>query len=511
MSHAGSNEDRARMVVTKVVNALSAKMEIGGPMVCSYLLGFPDHYTNIHFKKFFWAPYINYVVNTSGGIASTSAISDLHCNIDGYNDDRDRVVIGQSKREIVPLNKINDYIYRPIRYEHYCLYDYLIQTDVIRRRRSVSSHAAATGIDDDHGPNRLLAAHPLHDTHFVTDVDTSNQYVLTFLGKALPRHDKGDRETYCQTMLTFFYPRGWRSGIDIKAMSESWDAVFQRTTFASHHVQVMANMNVLYECRDARDDFSAQRLASERLSLGLGFLNPLMLDSLDIERDESNVMSDANQEHLLSMLHDHLTCLGNVSSHNAALTSEMQTLLGRLRTDRTASSPSTDIQPVIDIPRQSATAWKAAVLSAKQTVIQQRLEVAHGDINVDCYSTRCLPNSVTVLTFNADESNIAHADGVPRSLEDNTISLMKDIMHTFNLNEEQQRMFGVCARHLHHHECEPLWMYLGGIGGTGKSLSIRAVSTFLTRRGEAGRFLLMAPTGSAACLISGSTYHSVLG
>lgn len=49
------------------------------------------------------------------------------------------------------------------------------------------------------------------------------------------------------------------------------------------------------------------------------------------------------------------------------------------------------------------------------------------------------------------------------------------------------------------------------MAGTGKSQVIRALITFFNSRNEGYRFICMAPTGSAASLISGSTYHSMLG
>ena len=54
-------------------------------------------------------------------------------------------------------------------------------------------------------------------------------------------------------------------------------------------------------------------------------------------------------------------------------------------------------------------------------------------------------------------------------------------------------------------------MYIGGMGGTGKSQILKAVSSFFQSRNEAYRFTIVAPTGTAAALLSGSTYHSVLG
>ncbi|PBK82749.1 hypothetical protein ARMGADRAFT_946116 [Armillaria gallica] len=34
-------------------------MEIGTPMICSYLLGVPDHYTNRKFATFYWQSFVS--------------------------------------------------------------------------------------------------------------------------------------------------------------------------------------------------------------------------------------------------------------------------------------------------------------------------------------------------------------------------------------------------------------------------------------------------------------------
>lgn len=49
------------------------------------------------------------------------------------------------------------------------------------------------------------------------------------------------------------------------------------------------------------------------------------------------------------------------------------------------------------------------------------------------------------------------------------------------------------------------------MGGTGKSQVIKALSSFFEKRDQSHVFMILAPTGSAAALVSGSTYHSVLG
>ena len=53
-------------------------------------------------------------------------------------------------------------------------------------------------------------------------------------------------------------------------------------------------------------------------------------------------------------------------------------------------------------------------------------------------------------------------------------------------------------------------MYIGGMGGTGKSQIIRALTEFFSMKNETYKLLITAPTGNAASLLGGKTYHSVL-
>jgi len=51
-------KEKARMIMTKVVNMISAKMEMGSPMISMYLLGNPDHYTDHKFIPFYWQSFV---------------------------------------------------------------------------------------------------------------------------------------------------------------------------------------------------------------------------------------------------------------------------------------------------------------------------------------------------------------------------------------------------------------------------------------------------------------------
>jgi hypothetical protein len=79
------------------------------------------------------------------------------------------------------------------------------------------------------------------------------------------------------------------------------------------------------------------------------------------------------------------------------------------------------------------------------------------------------------------------------------------------LNEEQERAFRIVANHATELEPEQLKMYIAGMAGTGKSQVIKALMRLFDVRGEPHRFIILGPTGTAAALNNGSTYHSFLG
>jgi hypothetical protein len=81
----------------------------------------------------------------------------------------------------------------------------------------------------------------------------------------------------------------------------------------------------------------------------------------------------------------------------------------------------------------------------------------------------------------------------------------------FHLNKEQDRAFRIVANHACSPNSDQLKMNIAGMAGTGKSQVLKALVQFFKLRKESHRFIIVAPTGSAAALLQGSTYHSVFG
>jgi len=152
---------------------------------------------------------------------------------------------------------------------------------------------------------------------------------------------------------------------------------------------------------------------------------------------------------------------------------------------------------------QPSKAWRAAVLAKKQAVLDERNK--HLPTNVKSKSTKCFkPNVVEVVDKSYIDRMFEHTSKADTQF-------LADVVTKYNLNVDQERGFRIIANHALMDEPEKLRMYLGGMGGTGKSQVIKALMYFFDERKESHRFLVVAPTGAAAALLNGSTYHSVLG
>jgi hypothetical protein len=105
------HKDKARKLITQIINALTAKLEIGGPMASLYLLGNPDHYTSHKFIPVYWKNYVHEVIK------SWTETSD--------SDVLEKVVLYNQKGKFVGLLFVHDYVYRPTHYENVNLYKWV--------------------------------------------------------------------------------------------------------------------------------------------------------------------------------------------------------------------------------------------------------------------------------------------------------------------------------------------------------------------------------------------------
>lgn len=532
--------DRARKVITKIVNALTALHESPGPMICGYLLGQPDHYTPEKFKVFYWHSYVREVIKTSHPDVP------LPSECDGQDD---KVMISIDKKGVKVYDDVAHYVHRPVEYESWTLYDYLVATAVKalpkQRTKIVISHENDASDDDDKDDTtysddgedvdlensrelesassastaclRFLHGHPLVDTHGVFRVKDRRGHILNFAGGRLPRVDKDDFQYYCCVMLTLFFPGGWRSGFDIRSDLTPWSMIYERTAFDPYHQRIIKNMNALNECVNAKYEFSKRRqgldgvFASQADRVGEPNIDGIgeesdellgqITDNDDIFADEPVIGKSTAQK----------------QSQMEEMTRKMCQLMGTFtdeqeRALKNGSLPST--------PSKPPAFWKDLLARCRASTLESR-RVRNPDKAADratveartncCGESYWGPGIVRVVTQECIRHFADFRLYVDGSMQDTNISLLHDVITQFSLNEDQERAFVLAATYMHHRDHENLRMYLGGMAGTGKSRVVNSLITFLDRRNEGHRYVVTAPTGSAAALLAGSTYHYVLG
>ncbi|KAH6867295.1 hypothetical protein BKA70DRAFT_1070243, partial [Coprinopsis sp. MPI-PUGE-AT-0042] len=112
------------------------------------------------------------------------------------------------------------------------------------------------------------AGHPQIKSHEVRcRFEVKSLPIPNFIGGFLPRRDQGDREFYCTVILTLFRP--WSSGLELKDDTQLWDEAFQAHSFDPYTQRLIDNLNLKYECMDAKDRLKSQHKKKYRAALGL--------------------------------------------------------------------------------------------------------------------------------------------------------------------------------------------------------------------------------------------------
>src|SRR5882762_5085314 len=495
-------KEKARRLLTQIVNNLTSKMEIGGPMASMYLLKNPDHYTNHKFRTFYWPNFVR---------AARYA-----WNSDSEECTEDLLVLLKIKGKIVSRTLVQDYVFRPVEYSQVSLYDWIRLSHIEKCPKKIQQNSFqdvdetesddGNDVDSDDGSNRVafhrfLKEHPLHHSHHVRLLEDVHEWVPNFVGGAMPRSDRGDREYYCSTMLRLF--KSWRTGKDLKLEDQSWDDAFRTHMFNTRQLDIMKYFNVRYECLDARDDYAAQMKKGDNVGISS---NWDIYDNLD--SDLVNYNSFEGDDFTCDVNMVNVDDIGpKTEKRNRDMLHVEQIMQDAGWFDKSPNGPADvgDLTPVVPDDFQSGKDWTAVVQRKRQELIDEKCRNIPGKID-DVDKTNYDQESsaeVKIVDKAYLTANFKSKVKKEQNIIDNTVT-------DFSLNTEQERAFRIIANHASTEKPEQLIMYIGGMAGTGKSQVIKALTAFFEKRNESHRIVITAPTGTAAALVGGSTYHSIL-
>ena len=122
-----TRKSKARKLMTRIVNSLSAKLEIGSPMACMYLLGNPDHYTDHTFVPFYWQSFVR---------EARKPWEQKHADLDtSAVEHPEKLTIFKCKDRIVGFSPVHDYVHRPAEFHSMCLYDWISRCQRVKQAR----------------------------------------------------------------------------------------------------------------------------------------------------------------------------------------------------------------------------------------------------------------------------------------------------------------------------------------------------------------------------------------
>ena len=151
---------------------------------------------------------------------------------------------------------------------------------------------------------------------------------------------------------------------------------------------------------------------------------------------------------------------------------------------------------------QTPAHWKAMVTKKRAEILEERAHHRPSNNVPGSCSVKFVPNDVNVV----DKSYMTRS-----FFSKEWQKTIDSVSNDFNLNKEQERAFRIVANHACSSDSEQLKMNIAGMGGTGKTQVLKALVEFFRLKNESHRFIIVAPTGSAAALLQGSTYHSMFG
>jgi hypothetical protein len=309
-----SRKEKARRLVTKIVNSLTAKMEIGGPMASLYLLGNPDHYTSHKFVPVYWKNYVREAMK------SWRSPDDMD-----IDDIPEKVVLQKSKNQYVGISTVYDYIYRPKIHSDKTLYEWIQMAKRVKKPTKSQKHDDVSNGEDEldlidssakqaschlmckasaDSDNAMLDIESDADELNIRDDDSDLEESDSEYSDSVGDDTDGDTDDESledqpdsdqhklfledhplhDTHMIQFKPRKkhivpnfiggslprrdcgdreyycatmltlfkpWRNGTDLKSEHYSWDETFMDHEFTPCQQQLMDHFNIRYECNDA--------------------------------------------------------------------------------------------------------------------------------------------------------------------------------------------------------------------------------------------------------------------
>ena len=552
--------------LTIIVNSLLSKQEISHQQVMSYLVGGGDKYTSetyriLHFGSFerhivrFWDMEASQTDVTARLVDLTSPgestigteqhrsslthddllrTQDIGENQDGNHDEvrdvtreclnsylkpDDQITLYLRAGSVTAISQLQDYLLRPNTepFNSMGLYEFIGMTEKITKTKDaqrVNNSSTQTASKKRGRPAECRGLfpqeHPQHETHMVRK--RTVWVVPVVLGNPMPRPDRDEeeRQLWARTVLALFQP--WREPVDLKDSDEEWIEAYERqkNCIPPEHMAIIHNMNVLSECRDARDKATAARIATRRRNIDIANFVPPSPHPFSVFEEPEEL----NERSPVDMQANRMTCdpteplLDALDKRLGTRTRHALDLCYRSYISDMTSDQYGTVAAVTDEQQETMDSELQIMRQAKR---KRRADDPVGEADHPIRNVRPRIEQPPIIDMSELTNREPHTKP-PATVSDPTVhaDVIRQVVIEKNLlsNKEQLRAFEIVARHTFSNEYQ-LLMFIGGVGGTGKSHVVNAILRLFSLLGKRNNILVAAPTGAAAILIGGHTIHSL--
>lgn len=428
---------------------------------------------------------------------------------------QDEIVLSLERGTITASGQQYDYIYRSTdpEFDKLALYDFVSKVKRCKQERAfVDTHNEYDSEPEYAGPGKFSSKrHPQFDTHRLR---IRQKYCIpVILGPKIPRRSTSaaSEQKWARAICILFKP--WRKASDLKRADQTWLQAYLEfePRLSKRDREIIKNMDVLTECKEARNEFS-KGIQRDRLREMGSIVQDMMDDAIfnDGEAGNGAVYDgfDDSREGADSVA----TQAHRPSLPDAILGGECVSVLDAyFKGDVHAANPPVPSASGGDdsIPHSIIKGHLGLMKGLKR---KRRPDFYDGPADARPQKRKKIKDKkpeVQVMTVDEDEGEMRYKPPSPQSFFDVVESIVED----FNLsgNPEQERAFRLVADNVSKGwGSEQLMMYVGGVGGTGKSHVIKSIVELFVRLGRRHEVLVGAPTGIASILIEGHTVHALL-
>jgi hypothetical protein len=266
----------SRLLMIKVTNSLVGKRELTGQETASLLLGRENRYVSDMFKNYWWSSMLRDIAREVFAPAVLSEVLDLQ---DSMHEESGRMVIPPDEDDsLIFLSSTNlstksenlqdqsspkqySQLFEDIFYCPASLQDksvWYIMRNYLKVKLPRSDKQRKTYL-------RFLPGHSQYSSYCLKEVD--KPIIPVLMGYCVPRNDcDADKDKYAVVILTLFKP--WSSSKDspLKETATTWSESLAEflPCLTEDQKSVIANLQLLYQTKDAKFDYQAARLARLR-------------------------------------------------------------------------------------------------------------------------------------------------------------------------------------------------------------------------------------------------------